>query len=314
MSREPVTFLMPVKNGIEYLPSALSGLRECASPFDEIVIIDDGSSDGSSKMIQEWVLGERNAIARTNPGRGLVDALNFGISLASTNWIARFDVDDAYHPNRIDMQSEFLSDSAVAVFSDYQNISNSGTNLGTIKSAVLPGFVELSIISGQRLAHPSVIFSKSAAIKCGMYKSDEFPAEDLGLWLRLMLLGTFVSCPQPVLQYRITGNSVTSQKIPEMERMKRKLLAQNYELLKGITSNLPTNPLSTYHHYRKISSSRERRLLFYRDMLIAWKLHILPNSKLAKVLASLLLEFTNPRTWIILFRLQLEKNKRKKFR
>lgn len=314
MSREPVTLLMPVKNGFDFLPSALNGLRECAEAFDDILIIDDGSSDGSSELIQEWIIGQNNAAMRVNPGHGLVDALNYGISLASTNWIARFDVDDVYDCSRIKLQFQLLSDSTVAVFSDYQNITISGANLGLIRSAVLTGLTEFSVISGQRLAHPSVIFSKPAVIQCGMYKSEDFPAEDLGLWLRLMQVGSFVSCPDPVLHYRITGNSVTSQKTIEMQNMRKQLLVQNQDLLKNIVAKLPNYPLGIYLCYKGINHSRERRLLFYRDMLNAWKLGIISNSRLLLVLGSLTLEVISPQTWIILIRLRIEKSKRKKFR
>ena len=91
MPRKPVTFLMPVKNGAEFLDISLHGLSQMRSPLDEIVIVDDNSTDGTGEILKKWASTQSNVKILANPGVGLVDALNFGISNAQHEWIARCD-------------------------------------------------------------------------------------------------------------------------------------------------------------------------------------------------------------------------------
>lgn len=313
MSRNPVTILMPVRNGLEYLPTALRGITSCISPQDEVIIIDDHSTDGGKKYIQAWAATSKQYRLFTNPGEGLVDALNFGISEAQNEWIARFDVDDVYESNRIDRQVTMIDKNVVAVFSDYDFFTSEDEKVGIIRSAVLPNETALSVISSQRLAHSSVIYSKSAVSAVGGYRKTDYPAEDLGLWIRLIEVGAFVSFPYPLLHYRISPNSITSRKNSEMSSQKNRLI-KDAHFLNQVARNQSLSIYQMYFKYKKYESARERRILHLRDLLIAGQYKFITKSRLMAVLVLLMIEMINPKSWGIAIRLYGEKKKRQSAR
>lgn len=301
---------MPVKNGMEFLERSLEGIFACSQPSDEILVIDDRSTDGTLELLRQIAVTKSNLRILENLGTGLVDALNFGIESARHQWIARFDVDDVYEVNRLNSQLLARDADTVAVFSDYEAQTASGIYLGTFYSAVLPILTEFSVVSSQRLAHPSVLYSKKAVISAGMYKKEEFPTEDLGLWFRLMKHGSFATSPYPLLKYRIHNKSVSATKRFEMIRNVDSLITQNHSLLAEYGRKISLNPFKVGKIYRGMPHARERRLLLYRDFLISRKFKIVSNRKFLLACLGVILELTRPSSWKVIWFWYQEKKAR----
>jgi glycosyltransferase involved in cell wall biosynthesis len=119
--RDGITLLVPIKNGEHYLDSFLKTLDSQCTDLDEILVINDHSVDRTCEILEMWSQKSANHIRiLTNCGQGLVDALNFGISQANKAWIARYDCDDFYATNRLEVQRRAIADGVVAVFCDYE--------------------------------------------------------------------------------------------------------------------------------------------------------------------------------------------------
>ena len=127
-----VSILMPVKNGMKFLAKSRIDIENNLAPDDEVVIIDDSSNDGTEKFLMEWAKAQSKLRVIKSKGNGIVDALNLGLRECSNQWIARFDVDDEYEPDRITKQKNLISQNPVAIFSDYDFIDDFGTNFGLI--------------------------------------------------------------------------------------------------------------------------------------------------------------------------------------
>jgi glycosyltransferase involved in cell wall biosynthesis len=101
-----VTVLMPVYNAMPFLPMAIeSVLAQTLSAF-ELLIVDDGPTDGTCAYL-ESLRDDRKRILRRNHG-GLGATLNAGLDLCRTESIARLDGDDVMHPRRLEVQLECL--------------------------------------------------------------------------------------------------------------------------------------------------------------------------------------------------------------
>jgi glycosyltransferase involved in cell wall biosynthesis len=231
-SQTPVSILMPLKNGIEFLPAAMSTILENARPFDEILLIDDNSIDGSLKFCEKWASQDSRVNLISNPGTGLVSALNVGLGTSTHSLIARFDVDDTYSATRISSQVSKLSSVDVAIFSDYNFVDSHGEFLGNFPSPVFPHAVSVSLINNRRTAHPSVIFRREAVVEVGGYREEDYLVEDLSLWLRLSRIGNLVSVPETLLNYRISPSGVSS-------RNRKRMVSQKNLLLRTIGINSP---------------------------------------------------------------------------
>ncbi|MBI3543307.1 MAG: glycosyltransferase family 2 protein [Deltaproteobacteria bacterium] len=111
-----VTALIPVRDGASTLSVALESLRNQTHPIYSCVVVDDGSTDSTPRLLDEW-RGRWSAlrVARTD-GLGIARALNAGLSLSASEWIARLDADDRAHPARVERQlAAAAADSALLV-------------------------------------------------------------------------------------------------------------------------------------------------------------------------------------------------------
>ena len=223
--RHPVTILMPIYEAQKDLYSTLPRLLTQIAPHDELLIIDDGSTDIDSEFFIS--LGERfpNMSIHSREHFGLVDSLNFGLTIAKNEYVARADADDFYELDRIGQQVALLSKNPelVAVFSDY-SINRNGLWLGTVVAPQNPNLIELSLIRNRRTAHPSVMFRKSAVISVGGYLADDFPCEDLSLWMRLTSRGKLSSVPSVMLHYTLSHFGITETKNKAMMKQRKSLV------------------------------------------------------------------------------------------
>src|SRR5437868_8877864 len=104
-SRVMISVLLPVRNASATLPEALASLHaQRGAPPVEIVCVDDASTDGTPALLG------RDARIKTvrGEGRGLVAALNLGLSHCRGDLIARMDADDVAHPDRLRLQAAQL--------------------------------------------------------------------------------------------------------------------------------------------------------------------------------------------------------------
>ena len=263
-----VTILLPVRNGQKFINKSISNLKSMARVHDEILVIEDGSTDASAKLLQEQARTDSRIRIIDGEGKGLVHGLNLGIKEAVNELIARADIDDHYCLERISKQLGPLTSEVGAVFSDYTFQSANGISLGTIPGAITPTATALSLYSGQRTAHPSVLYKRSAVIAAGGYREDEFPVEDLGLWIRLARVSSLITYPESLLQYTIAKGSISHLRRNSMAKTKQDLL------MKHKLKNNELNKLAIdFHELLKIydgsSLSYIRKILIYRDLKLA---------------------------------------------
>jgi glycosyltransferase involved in cell wall biosynthesis len=204
---------MPVFNGALWLKDSIESAIAMMSVNDELIIIDDGSTDESRGILELFETIDARVRIFHRSHEGLVSALNFGISQARFDFIARADSDDLYHSSRLEYQIKYLQENqnCAAVFCDYQVIDSKGNNLGVIPSAITPNLVLLSLLNHQRTPHPGVVFRKKYFLSAGQYREEDFPAEDYGLWLRLSKDADLGSIPVALLFYRKHNTNVSRQ-------------------------------------------------------------------------------------------------------
>ena len=271
-----VTALMPVKNGSIFLQKSLSQLQLSCKATDEILIVDDFSSDHTAQIVKDASKTDERIRLLSNANPGIVGALNLGLSEASNEWIARVDVDDNYEVNRIDEQRVCINNNVIGIFSDYDFFSDDLPFLGMIPSAIDSDAVAVSLISSQRTPHPSILFNKESALDVGGYQQEDFPAEDLSLWLRMSRVGKLISIPKVLLHYRLSSGSITGTK-------RQSSISKKNSLIRSIGINpLNVEKVSSkieqiFEVYKPESYSNEREILLIRDLIM-----ILGTNKLSE--------------------------------
>ena len=106
--RDPkVTVLMPIYNGERYLGEAIDSILGQTLRDFELLIIDDGSTDGSRGIIESYSDSRINLV-RNDCNLGLVATLNRGLELSRGDYIARMDCDDIALPTRLEKQVQYM--------------------------------------------------------------------------------------------------------------------------------------------------------------------------------------------------------------
>jgi glycosyltransferase involved in cell wall biosynthesis len=204
-----ISVLLPVRDAAAFLPSCLESLVGQSLADHEVVVVDDGSTDGSRALLE----GFRDARVRvlSSPGRGLVAALNAGLEAVRSPLVARMDADDVAHADRLAIQAERLaSDPSIQILGTRVRLTGStpGGSAGMRRyvawsNALLDhSSISADLLVESPLVHPSVAAHTQALRALGGYRDGCGP-EDYDLWLRAHAAGfRFAKTAEVLLDWR----------------------------------------------------------------------------------------------------------------
>ncbi|WP_129126149.1 glycosyltransferase [Geomonas oryzae] len=208
-----VTVLMPVYNGARYLREALDSILAQSFTDFELLVIDDGSTDGSPELVASCE-DARIRLVRRERNMGLIATLNQGLELARADLVARMDADDVACPHRLERQvAEFRERPGLVLLgSDLEIIDAAGVPIGYEPKPVDDVGLKLALSVICAIGHPTVVFRREAVLKVGGYREEFHAAEDYDLWTRLAVEGEFRNLPVPLLKYRINPQGESLRK------------------------------------------------------------------------------------------------------
>lgn len=205
-----ISVVMPCYNNAGTLDASLNSLaRQTLTDF-EVIVIDDGSSDGTGGILQDWSRQDERIRVHHQTHQGIIPALNRGLNACQAGYVARMDADDRCHPERLKKQVEYLDahpkidvvGSLVSGFPTDQVREGFRVYLRWLNSLVTEAEIRREIFVESPLPHPSVTFRLEAVEEAGGYQ-DRGWAEDYDLWLRLYLAGVrFAKVPEVLLEWR----------------------------------------------------------------------------------------------------------------
>ena len=199
-----VSIILPTFNAGEPLLLAIESIREQTLKEWELILLDDGSSDGSIEKIRN-LNEKRIRIYQDKVHRGLVHRLNQGISLSRSKYIARMDADDISFPRRLELQSNFLEENPEIDLVASRALVFNGHDYSLIGLLPYKPSHELIISSPWKsipMPHPSWM-GRAEWFKRYLYMTPEvLRAEDQELLLRSMSNSKFHALPEILLGYR----------------------------------------------------------------------------------------------------------------
>lgn len=217
-----LSVIMPVYNAETYLAAAIrSVLCQTFTDF-ELIIVNDGSVDGSLAIMQEFVEQDDRIAIISRENRGLVASLNEAISVSKGEYIARMDADDICYAERFEKQ--------VAYLDSHPQVDLVGTRFELLyekdidedtrqevqvfyRNAHEPiDYIhnKESILEGYKILHPTWMFRASLINKIGGYR--QYISEDNEFLFRAAMVGCILGRVEECLfQYRISNQSVTGK-------------------------------------------------------------------------------------------------------
>ncbi len=200
-----LSVLMPVYNAEKFLSEAIESILNQSFEDFEFIIIDDCSTDSSSKIIHSYNDG-RIRYFRNEQNMGITPTLNRGIKLANCELIARMDADDISHPTRFVRQLDFIDKNPDGV------LYSCATNVITEDKKLIyydnhdPRYYYYNQIFYSWIYHPTVIFRKWAVEEVGMYTTPY--TEDFELFWQLTRKYKHYNQKEILLDYRVTSQSL----------------------------------------------------------------------------------------------------------
>ncbi len=201
---------MPCYNAAETIDEAIESIVKQTFTSWELVVVDDGSTDGSHERVAAWSAKDARVRLLRQDHAGIVVALNSGRRACQSGLIARMDADDRSYPERLAKQWEQMeTDPGLAVVSCMVEAFPAGAVRQGFQVYVewLNGLLTNEDIRRQMfveapVAHPSTMIRRSWMERLGGYEDHGWP-EDYDLWLRLHLGGArFGKVPEVLLSWR----------------------------------------------------------------------------------------------------------------
>lgn len=206
-------------NGLSkgFLERAILSVLNQTRKVDEIIIIDDGSIDGTAIYIEENFPNVR-LISQEN--LGISAARNAGTRCAKCDLVAYLDDDDVWHPERIEKQLELLAtvqrnnqlDNAI-IFSPIRIINEFDEILGFDIGAFSLLYWPNILITNEVTSPSGVLISRATVLSLGLFNEEIRIGEDYDLWIRAALSGLkLISTSETLVDYRRHSNQTTSYK------------------------------------------------------------------------------------------------------
>lgn len=209
-----VSIVMPVLNPGRYLAESLSALAAQTYRKSELVLVDDGTTDGSIESCRELLnrFNRLTVVKHVSP-QGIATSLQEGLNVAQGHLFARMDADDICAPERIEQQVWAMQrhPAATLVWTAMRMIDENGQDLSSTRQvgALFPLYAYLRLPSKNVIHHATILARRDVVLQRGGYRGGFGPAEDYDLWLRLLAPRAFVYMPEPLYSCRVHHASTT---------------------------------------------------------------------------------------------------------
>jgi len=210
-----VSVLMPVYNAERYVAQSIESILVQTFADFEFIITDDGSTDGSLKILEAYAAKDKRIRLTSRRNKGLTPTMNEMLRQARGELIAIIENDDLALPERLARQVEFLQSQPdfVCVGGAQELIDEKGRLLTRLELPLHNDRIQQLALAGHgSICHPGSMIRRSALMKIGGYDETMRLAHDLDLWLRLGEVGSLANLKDVVVKYRLHKSSLSEQK------------------------------------------------------------------------------------------------------
>ncbi|MCW3090214.1 MAG: hypothetical protein JWP81_1283 [Ferruginibacter sp.] len=238
-----ISVLMPAYNAASYIKEAILSVLEQSFTSFELLVINDGSTDDTEKVVRSFSDPRIRFFEQSN--RGVAAALNRGLSVASAPLIARFDADDICLPGRLKIQYDFMiaHPEYIIIGSDADFIDMEDNYVFTYNPPWHSNKdIQLMVRSKCPFIHSGVMYRKDAIVNAGGYNVHAHAFEDHLLWRKILEKGMACNIAKVLLKVRLNPASIS---IDEKWHHKRFIEIKNKSIEKGDISEEEGRELKT---------------------------------------------------------------------
>ena len=209
VSNPLISVLMPAFNVEDYVGPAIESILNQTYTNFELIVLDDGSSDGTVKIISTYSDPRLKKVFLPE-NKGLVSARNTLVGMAQGKYIAFLDSDDLSDPRRLELQLQYLQSNHLDLCgTDHIVLHQESGKLKFSKQRHSDADIRAMIAVCSPLCNPSVM-GRAEVFSAVPYLSGNDGAEDYVMWVNLALAGCkFGNVPKNLITYRVHDNQIS---------------------------------------------------------------------------------------------------------
>ena len=220
MRSPTVSAAMRVYNAEAYVGESLSAILSQTRPPDEVVVVDDGSTDGTAAVLERF-RGDVRVVTQANAG--YAQAFNRSFGEARCDYIANCDADDIWEPDKLERQVAALrahpeidiAVSGVRFFGLIEEPRVTYNRAGLLE----PGELARRLYDGNFVCSSSILLRRRLYERLGPFRDDTAPSEDYDYWLRALAAGAvFFYDPSLLVRYRAHPQQVSANLLRMLDR------------------------------------------------------------------------------------------------
>lgn len=217
-----VSIIVPVYNVNKYIEETMECVRSQTYSQWELLLVEDGSSDGTAETIRRYVEKTQDVRIRliSQPANmGAAKARNRGLKEAKGRYIAYLDADDLWVPQKLEHELAFLWEKQAAfVFTGYEFADESG--VGTGKVVRVPETLSYREALKNTTIFTTTVMFDTEKISKEMLEMPLIKSEDTALWWKVLRNGyTAYGLDENLVRYRRAGKTLSSNKLEALRRI-----------------------------------------------------------------------------------------------
>lgn len=230
-----VSVLVPAYNAAPFLAATLRSVLDGRFRDLEILVLDDGSSDGTADVAR--ALGDPRVRVVSHSNRGMSATRNAGLALSQSDYVALLDADDLWHPDKLALQVQLLDqrpelDFCFTEFQPWQGEPRPDFMQQPADARLDPGltgWVYPRMIMTNFALPSSVLMRRQLADRLGPFLCDDHQTDDWEYFVRASRQAQFGKLAAPLVLYRQHPGSL-SKRVPERNstELMRDQLLQRY--------------------------------------------------------------------------------------
>lgn len=208
-----ISVVIPAYNAAHFLPRSLKSVYAQTLVPHEVIVVDNGSTDGSGKVASSF---GAHVIRLEKPG--LAAARNVGIRQATGEWIALLDADDWWAPEKLARQVSAIQPNAVLVYTGIRLCDDTG--MRSERKGASPDVARDMLRYSNPIAPSTVLMLREAVLAAGGFIEGSPGCEDWAMWVQLMPFGSFAAVSDTLTNYYLHSQSLSASPERMLEGLK----------------------------------------------------------------------------------------------
>ena len=205
--RPLVSVILPAYNAQQYIVQAVRSVQAQTMPHWELIVLDDGSRDGTCALVEQLAAEDpRIILLRNGENLGVARTRNRGFDLCRGTYVALLDSDDVWHPKKLEKQLDRLAGTGGDIcYTSYAMVDAAGKKVRA--DYLVPEEADLDRLLKENVIGCSTVLLKAELVK-RYHFNPEYYHEDYVLWVQLLQNGCrAVGCREVLTDWRYIENS-----------------------------------------------------------------------------------------------------------